>query len=342
VAVVAARHDPRLPRFETDSNVDIYRCPVVAKVSRGLVSPTLPATAARLARRSHLLHLNLPMLEAGLIARLASPTPVVSMVHIDLWLPPSRLNSLAIRVTDAAARTALRRSAATVAYSADQALASKYWPIMSSRRFVPIAAPCQERAGGTPRYRETAGLHVGFMGRIVEEKGIDYLIEAFRGIDDPNARLLIAGDSVNVAGGSNIARLKPALAADDRIRLLGMLSGRQIADFYESIDVFALPSIAESFGIVQAEAMMAGVPSVTTDLPGGRFPVRSTGFGRVVPLRDPAALRAAILELSGADPAWRAQHAADARQRFGVEACLNAYEELFDSLREITVTPAST
>jgi glycosyltransferase involved in cell wall biosynthesis len=115
-----------------------------------------------------------------------------------------------------------------------------------------------------------------------------------------------------------------------------------VDDYYASIDVFALPSVAESFGIVQAEAMMAGVPSVTTDLPGGRFPVTSTGFGRVVPLRDPLALQKAIGELADVPPAWREQKAELARERFSVTACLDAHEALFNSLLRERDRPVRT
>jgi glycosyltransferase involved in cell wall biosynthesis len=112
------------------------------------------------------------------------------------------------------------------------------------------------------------------------------------------------------------------------------LHGTEINDFYASIDVFALPSVAESFGIAQVEAMMAGVPSVTTDLPGGRYPVTSTSFGQVVPARDDAALERAILELAASSPAWRAKMADRVRRRFDINACIDAHEQVYGSLRE--------
>lgn len=334
VAVIAAQHDPGLPRRETIDGVDVYRCPVLARVNRAFIAPGYPRLAARLAHRSSVMHLNLPMAEAALVAPRCAPTPVVSMVHIDLYLPPGRLSKLIVRASDYTSRAAIRRSDAVVAYSEDQAHASQFWPLMRQRRFVPIAAPCLDRRGGDPRYRETGGLHIGFLGRIVADKGIPYLVRAFQRIADPQARLLIAGNHKTVAGGSNLAEVESEIAGDGRIRVLGELRGREVDNFYASIDVFALPSVAESFGIVQAEAMMCGVPSVTTDLPGGRYPVTSTGFGRVVPPRDPVALEQAIRELAAITPAWREQKAAEARQRFSVATCLDAHEQLFTSLRE--------
>ncbi|NUR31029.1 MAG: glycosyltransferase family 4 protein, partial [Catenulispora sp.] len=182
--------------------------------------------------------------------------------------------------------------------------------------------------GGKPGYRETDGLHIGFMGRIVEEKGIEYLVEAFRRLPDPDARLLLAGDYLAVAGGSCIDRVRAAADGDGRIRILGLLSGTDIDDFYSSIDLFALPSVYESFGIVQAEAMIAGVPSITAEVWGGRVPIQQTGFGELVPPENPDAIYAAIQRLRELPPGHRAERAALAWQLYGVTPCVDAYEKL--------------
>jgi glycosyltransferase involved in cell wall biosynthesis len=333
VAVATTRHDRSAPRRETIAGVDVYRAPVAGRITRAQVSPTYPAMAARLARRSGVLHLHLPMAEAGLVAALARPTPIVSTLHIDLYLPPGWLNRIAMRASEATSRAAIRRSASVVVNSDDQAHASKFWALVRRRDPRAIAAPCVDRRGGQPRFRRTGGLHVGFLGRIVEDKGIPYLVRAFRRIEDPDARLLIGGNYLTVAGGNNLADIQQEIGEDPRVLVLGELRGGEIDDFYASIDVFALPSVAESFGIVQAEAMMCGVPSVTTDLPGGRYPVTATGFGTLVPPRDPEALDRAIRALAATPAGWREDKARLARQLFSVERSLDEYEEAFASAR---------
>ncbi|MGW4639513.1 glycosyltransferase family 4 protein [Sphaerisporangium sp. NPDC004334] len=332
VAVVAAQHDRSLPRRESRAGVEIFRCPVVTTISRGPVSVSLPFVAARVARASSVANLHIPMLEAGPIARLCAPTPVVTTYHIDLWLRRSVMSPAVIGAVDASARMAMRNSAAVVTNSDDQARHSRLWPSLRRTDLRAIPAPCQERGGGRPSFREGPGLHVGFAGRIAAEKGLQYLVRAFRALPEPGARLLLAGDYEKVAGGSDIARVRQAIGDDPRVRLLGLLDGARMRDFYASIDVFALPSISESFGIVQAEAMMAGVPSVTTDIPGGRFPVTSTGFGRLVRPGDAPAITEAIGELRAMTPERRAAGAREARARFGLEACIDAYEKLFREL----------
>jgi glycosyltransferase involved in cell wall biosynthesis len=334
VAVVATRHDPALPLRERLGGVDVYRCPVVASIGRGLVSPSFAGTVRRLSRRSRVLHLHLPMLEAGIITGLRRlKVPVVSTYHIDLWLPPGPVARAATAAVGVSSAITLRRSAAVVVNSDDQAEHSRMWPSLRTARRFPIAAPCLDRRGGSPVYRQTSGPHIGFLGRIVPDKGLPYLISAFSQITDPDARLLVGGDYLTVAGGSVIDEIRQAAQRDARISILGLLRGQEIADFYASIDVFALPSIAESFGIAQAEAMMCGVPSVTTDLPGGRYPVIATGMGAVVPPRDPVALRDALLETLSWDAAVRKDGAERARDLFGLDGCLDRYAAVLTRIR---------
>ena len=302
---------------------------MVASISRGPVSPGFPSLVRRIARRSQVVNLHLPMLEGALVTAVPLRVPVVSTYHIDLWLPPTIVTRAAMAAVRVSSRITLRRSDAVVVNSDDQAQHSELWPILRSSRRSAIPAPCLDRRGGEAAYRETDGPHIGFLGRIVPDKGLDYLVAAFAEIADPEARLLLGGDYLTVAGGSVIDRIRAAAQRDPRIRILGLLRGRQINDFYASIDAFALPSIAESFGIAQAEAMMCGIPSVTTDLPGGRYPVLATGMGRIVQPRDPVGLRAALLDVLGWDAATRREGAKRAIEEFSVQGCLDRYATLF-------------
>jgi glycosyltransferase involved in cell wall biosynthesis len=336
VAVVACQHDKSLPLQEKVAGVSVLRSPLIRKIGRGPVSPHFVALARRVARQSSIVSLHVPMLEAAMISLAVRGRPLVTTHHIDLWLPSGLANAAAVRAVNVSTRICMSRSDAVVINSVDQAQGSRFWPLIKRRNWRGIAPPCLDRRGGKPSYRDGSGLHVGFLGRIVEDKGIEYLIKAFQLTDDPDARLIIGGDWINVAGGGIEHRLRPLIGDDKRIRLLGLLGGSQIDDFYASIDVFALPSIAESFGIVQAEAMMADVPSVTTDLPGGRSPILETGFGRRVPPRDPAALARAITELAALTPEERAEGGRRARELYGAETFFSAYQELFDQLTSMT------
>lgn len=334
VAVVCARHHRSLPRHEKLRGVDVYRAPVLASVRKGVLSPGLPRLVARTAAQSSVLHLHLPMPESAFVTWLVrGRTPVLATYHIDAFLPGGLVDRVGVRAADRVSAVTVGRSAAVVVNSHDQAQGSRIWPALRQRPLFTIPPACIDRSGGAPRFRETSGTHIGFMGRIAAEKGIKYLIRALREIEDPDIRLLLAGDYETVAGPSTIDELRAEGAGDDRVRILGLLRGSDIDDFYASIDVFALPSIAESFGIVQAEAMMTGVPSVTTDIPGGRYPVQATGFGRLVPPRNPDALRTAVCEVAGMTASQRELGRKQAIAQFGGEAYVDAYEEALRSVQ---------
>ncbi len=333
VTVVTARHDKELAPRERLRGVDVIRTPVVARIGKGTISPTLPLTIARAARGAGVLNLHMPMLEAGPVARLARRTPLVATYQCDVALPPGRLNDLQVTAMDASSRVALRRAVAVVPSSEDYARSSRVWNAMAGRLEV-ISPPAQDRRGGSPVFRETAGLHVGFLGRIVEEKGLEYLVEGFLAAAGPDDRLLIGGDHSKIAGGSVIDVVRARTAGDPRVRFLGFVADDALDDFYASLDVFALPSVnsLEAFGIVQVEAMMAGVPAVAPARAGVRTPVQATGFGLVVPPRDPAAIAEALRRLK-ADPPDRAAGGSRARELYGAETTVDLYERLFRRVR---------
>jgi glycosyltransferase involved in cell wall biosynthesis len=333
VLVVTTRHDPSLPAEEVVRGVTVRRTAVVARLGKGVISPSFPLAVARAARTAAVLNLHLPLLEAGPITMMAGDTPVVLTYQCDVAMSASLADRLQQTVMDRSVSSAMRRSAVVVPSSDDYAEHSRLSAAMAGRTHA-IAPPCLDRSGGQPSFRDGPGLHVGFVGRIVEEKGLEYLVDGFRQLEDPSARLLVAGDYTKIAGGSVVDRVRMAAGEDPRVRLLGFLPDESLADLYASLDVFALPSVNsfEAFGIVQVEAMMTGVPSLASDLPGVRIPVRRTGFGVIVAPRDPEAIHRALRQLQEAPPN-RSAGAAATRQWYGAESTIREYDELFHSVR---------
>jgi glycosyltransferase involved in cell wall biosynthesis len=330
VAVVALQHDRSLPRREHVGGVDVLRCRTLARASKAMVSPELPLLVARMATRARALHLHLPMPEAGVIATLVGGRrPLLTTYQCDVALGGSLVGSAAMRLMDASSRVALRRSARVVVSSQDYAHASRIATSLAARKAVAIPPPCRDRSGGAPTFRDGPGRHVGFLGRIVEEKGVEFLVSGFRKLADPEARLLLAGDHLNVAGGSVIDRVRAAAKGDPRIRILGFVPEERLADFYASLDVFAFPSVnsLEAFGIAQVEAMLAGVPVIASDLPGVRTPVRDTGFGVLVPPADADAIHRAISEV--ARDRFAPAAAARVSSIYSTQSTIDRYAALF-------------
>jgi glycosyltransferase involved in cell wall biosynthesis len=150
--------------------------------------------------------------------------------------------------------------------------------------------------------------------------------------------VLFAGQYEDVMGEQHYYdRLAPTideLGRGGHWRFLGTLTPEQMAAYYPNLDLLVVPSLnsTESFGLVQIEAMMNGVPVVASNLPGVRQPVKITGMGAVAEIGDADDLAERMLEVL-ADPARFAGEPADVKRRFTPDNCAASYEALFDELR---------
>ena len=139
-----------------------------------------------------------------------------------------------------------------------------------------------------------------FVGRLRHYKGVNVLIEAMREL--PDAVALIVG--IGPLAAEWQAQTQAAGLAD-RVHFLGEQSDAAVAALYHAADIFVLPSTnrAETFGIVQTEAMACGRPVICTELGTGTSYVNQHGVtGLVVPPNDPAALAAAARRLLADQP----------------------------------------
>ncbi|MCL4872099.1 MAG: glycosyltransferase family 4 protein [Anaerolineae bacterium] len=138
---------------------------------------------------------------------------------------------------------------------------------------------------------------VGFVGRLVAEKGILELLTAVRQViaQQPQTRLLIIGP----LDGEKADALTPAVAADYGLADTCIFSGmrQDMPELYALMDVFVLPSHREGFPRSPMEASAMGVPCVVTDIRGCREAVIHGRNGYLTPLGDIDALAAAILDL---------------------------------------------
>ena len=106
-----------------------------------------------------------------------------------------------------------------------------------------------------------------YVGRLVYEKGVQHLIAAMPKIlsNYHDAKLIIAGRG----GMMDELRAEASnLGLNDKIYFTGYLSSKQVQKMYKCADVAVFPSTYEPFGIVALEAMLAGVPTVVSDVGG--------------------------------------------------------------------------
>lgn len=160
------------------------------------------------------------------------------------------------------------------------------------------------RAPG-PRRGEGAARFV-FMGRLVELKAVDVLLEALARMRDTTARLEIIGDGPKR---TDLAQLSRRLGLADRVSFAGWQTQAACAARLAAADALVLPSIHECGGAVVLEAMAMARPVVATDW-GGPADYLDPGCGILVPPTSREALAAgfaAAMDRLAADPELRAR-----------------------------------
>ncbi len=160
-------------------------------------------------------------------------------------------------------------------------------------------------------------------------KGVDVALDALALVAPPTGLVLIGEGSET----ETLQRRCTELALSDRVefRQLPWDTGRA-ADLMWAFDALLLPSRLEGFPVTIAEAMLAGIPVIATDVGSVREAVLPGETGWIVPSEDPAALALAIEELV-ADPA-RARRMGErareiAEERFTIDATIDAYLEMY-------------
>jgi UDP-glucose:(heptosyl)LPS alpha-1,3-glucosyltransferase len=158
---------------------------------------------------------------------------------------------------------------------------------------------------------------VGYVGRIVDQKGIGIAIGALTRVPEAHLTAFGAGD---------IERFRAVARAEgvtDRVHFLGHTDRPE--DVYADVDVLTVPSRLDVWGIAAIEAMAAALPIVCSNTAGVSSAVKAANAGVVV-TPDPDAVGAAIRALL-ADAALRAELGENGRiaaSSYAPEVCVNA------------------
>jgi glycosyltransferase involved in cell wall biosynthesis len=169
-----------------------------------------------------------------------------------------------------------------------------------------------------------------FVGRLIERKGVDVLIDAFRSL--AGGELWIAGD------GPIRERVQAAAAHDARVRFHGHVDDEGLRKLYSEAGALVVPSLYEPWGLVVNEALAYGLPVIATDEVGAAYDLVDPGVnGYMVPAGSARALAEAMRAVREWTPerfersaghsrakleSWSTDRAADAM----VDACRLALE----------------
>jgi glycosyltransferase involved in cell wall biosynthesis len=137
------------------------------------------------------------------------------------------------------------------------------------------AAQFTPAARGSPR----SEFRVLFLGRVCMRKGVHYLLEGFRRAGLSDARLILAGP-VDPAYRVVLDRFSGLFEE------LGSVAHSEVQEQYFNSDVFVMPSLADSYGLVVSEAMAAGLPVIVSENTGMSDFITDGREGYIVPIRD--------------------------------------------------------
>lgn len=171
------------------------------------------------------------------------------------------------------------------------------------------------------------------IGRLVENKGFDSLLRAFKLLIDVenDIDLVLAGDGDSR---SDLENLSSKLNLTERVHFVGRQDRAGVSDLFKSCLFFVLPSHLEPFGIVCLEAMRAAKPIIATNTGGPPEFIRNNIDGLLVPPKDDVALFHAMEKLCSS---------ADLQKSFGESVYLqvqnfdwskitNQYIEIYNTL----------
>jgi len=348
VTVMTTQYDPSLPREEMMDGVKVIRVPVLARVSKGVLAPTFGLVATKLAWEHDVVQMHLPQFDAPGVAFRARlfGKPAVLTYHCDIQLPQGVFNRLVNAVVNFQNHMAGILSNHIVTYTQDYAdhspylshYASKLTPILPPVE-LPDPLPGAVSAFASTHLTQERRPVIGMAARFASEKGVEVLLDAMPAIlkKYPKAQVLFAGTYQYVMGEQAYSdRLMPRIheyEVNGNWKFLGNLDPVQMAAYYPNLDVITVPSLnsTEAFGLVQIEAMMNGVPSVPSALPGVRQPVKMHGMGVVSEIGNSESLATAILEVLDHKEKYRGDLSA-IKAAYNPNTVAQEYEKLFEKL----------
>lgn len=253
--------------------------------------------------------LNEPWSVVALQAISARTGDVVTHGCENLWDQSSRLEA---KIRRHVTKHVLSRSSGFVSWNSEGVAWAQRRGLSSSNPTLVLSAvlphlerfslPGQRRAEGRKEWGFENEFVVGYVGRLVFEKGLDWLLESWRTANLPDsARLVFVGQ------GPMEGIVRVAAAADPRIRLIGPVPFDRVPTVMASLDALVLPSLTtkdwcEQYGRVITEAMASGLPVIASD--SGAIPEVVGDAGIIVSEGSTTELAAALRQMSQ-DPEFR-------------------------------------
>ena len=356
-SVISCQYNSNLKTSEVIKGIKIVRTKPLLKISKGFISIDWLIKSFIEVKKADIVIISLPQAEGfipALFARIFGKK-VIAIYHCEVKLADALINRMVETLLHLANIISLFLSQRVITYTKDYADNSFILRLFKSKLlfvYPPVLllgrSSSHERAAlswlDLNLAKET--IKIGFAGRIAAEKGIEYLFDAL-----PQIKFKYQNSNIKINPKSKIKKIQIVIAGSldpvgeeqykqkildlvkkyqEDIIFLGELTQNEMAAFYSLLDVLVLPSInsTESFGMVQVEAMLSGVPVVASDLPGVRIPIQKTGMGEIVPIKNSQKLSEAIVRiLLNKEKYIKSKEFV--KKEFAIEKTLQFYEKLF-------------
>lgn len=283
--VLTIQTEKKLKERETIGKIHVIRSIPWFAVSRAQYSPMVMWEMWKVLSIADTILINSPCTNILFVTLLAKiyGKKVIIFHQGDLILPNGIGNRLIQWTFDWMTQLAMKMADQIATYTQDYISHSRVLKKLSDKTtalLLPIPPNLQTDKQIKKKFSKDT-IVIGFAGRFVEEKGFDVLLKAIPKVVEtlPNAHFVFAGETQMKYEKffEEHESLFPPVEA--HLSMLGLLKGKQLTDFYNSLDLFILPSRSECFGLVQAEAMQAGVPVICANIPGARELIQQTHFG---------------------------------------------------------------
>ena len=183
------------------------------------------------------------------------------------------------------------------------------------------------------RYKESETINVLFLGKLCKEKGVYDIIEASKLVKSPNIK-------INLYGDGDIEEFEKLIKENnlqEKIKIMGWISGREKDEALNNSDIFILPSYSEGLPMSILEAMAIGLPIISTPVGGIPEAVEDGADGFLVSPGDYNALAEKIDSLASNKPQREqmGQRGYEiAREKFDVNVIISQLKEIYNELLE--------
>lgn len=340
VEVLCSQHRKDSPKQETVNGVKVFRVPYQLRFLRSVAMAGFPFKLFQRIKKNDIILVFLPLQEVVLVTLICKILKKkLFLVHNgDLVLPEKRglFNRLIEKIYFWSTSFGIKNSKGIVIHTEDYAERSKHliryknkWRVILPPFTIPEVTGDQVKKF-KEKYHLFGNKLIGFSGRFVEEKGVDYLLRAIPLVIKkvPGAHFVFAGEH-KVTYEKFWEVVEPLIRKYQKhISLLGLLDQNEIYVFYKSLAALVIPSRTDCFPFAQVEAILLGTPAVCTNIPGARWVVQQTGMGLLVEPKKSDALAEGIVKVLKNTGEYQ-KLLSRVKKVFSYKESLSKYEKLF-------------